>query len=828
MYLIDGHALAYRSYFALTGAGSGSRWVTSAGEPTAGVFGFASVLLRLLEQDRPDYLAVSFDVGKTFRDEIYPDYKGTREKMPDDLRVQIKRMRELVDAFNIPRLEREGYEADDVMGSVAKAVSKQGVGVKIITGDRDLLQLVDERIIVNLPGRQLADSTDYTPEKVKDKLGVRPDQVVDYKALMGDSSDNIPGVKGVGQKTAEVLLGDYDTLDGIYEHLEDLKPAQKNKLEADKDNAYLSQKLAQIVTDLEIEIDLEEARPEKFKPSEVQELFRVLEFRSLMKRLNTVMGLLGVEVGADGDQLTMFGGAQEEEQAAPKVDTEWEVVDSQEALDGLVKELNAAEIISFDTETTSTDQMSADLVGIALATEAGKGYYVPVAHTEGEQLPMDAVLKALKKPLENAKIPKAGHNLDYDNVVMRRYGVNPKPLAFDSMVAEWLRDPSSRNLGLKSLAWVRINVEMTEISELIGTGRKQISMAEVPIEKAAPYAASDAEIVLRLKPLLEKDLEDTGAVKAFEQQEMPLVPVISQMEMAGIALDVDFLAKMSKELEGELAKIAEKIYKQAGMEFNLNSPAQLAQALFEQMKIEPPDGTKKTASGSYSTAAEVLEALKEEHEVVQWVLEYRELSKLKSTYLDALPRQVNAETGRVHTSYNQTGSVTGRLASSEPNLQNIPIRTERGRKVRRAFVADEGKLLMAIDYSQIELRVVAHIANDKTMLQAFKEDQDIHAATAARILDKDLKDITDDDRRNAKAVNFGLIYGMSAFGLTRSSDLTLAEAQDFVKAYFEQFPEVRAYIDGTKELAAEKGYIETLMGRRRYFYGLKEGTNPDR
>jgi len=825
LYLIDGHALAYRSYFALTGAGTGSRWVTSDGEPTAGVFGFASVLLRLLEQDRPDYLAVAFDVGRTFRDEIFPDYKGTREKMPDDLRIQIKRMRELVDAFNIPRLERKGYEADDVLGSVAKAVSKQGVGVKIITGDKDLLQLVDERVIVNLPGRQLADSTDYTPEKVKEKLGIRPDQVVDYKALMGDSSDNIPGVKGVGKKTAEVLLGAYDTLDGIYEHLEELKPAQKSKLETDKENAYMSQELAQIVTDLEIDIDLEEARPDKFKPSEVQELFRILEFRTLMKRLNTVMGLLGVEVGPDGDQLALFGGNEKETATAPKVDTDWEVVRTEKSLNDLVKVLNAADIIAFDTETTGTDQMAADLVGISLAVEAGKGYYIPVGHSEGEQLPMDVVMKALKAPLENIKIPKAGHNLDYDNVMMRRYGIDTRPLAFDSMVAEWIRDPSSRNLGLKSLAWVRLNVEMTEITELIGTGRKQITMAEVDIEKAAPYAAADAEIVLRLKPLLEKDLEEAGVGPAFESQEMPLVPVISQMEMAGISLDPDFLAKMSTELEGELALIAEKIYEQVGMEFNLNSPPQLAKALFEQMKIEAPDGTKKTASGNYSTAADVLESLKEDHEVVKWVLNYRELSKLKSTYVDALPKQINKETGRVHTSYNQTGSVTGRLASSNPNLQNIPIRTERGRQIRKAFVAGKGKVLMAIDYSQVELRVVAHIAHDETMLQAFKDDQDIHAATAAKILDKDLDDVTDEERQNAKAVNFGLIYGMSAFGLTRTTDLTLAEAQDFVKAYFEQFPGVRTYIDGTKESATELGYIETLAGRKRYFYGLKEGTN---
>ncbi len=825
LYLIDGHALAYRSYFALTGAGTGSRWVTSSGEPTAGVFGFASVLLRLLEQDRPDYLAVAFDVGKTFRDEIFPDYKGTREKMPDDLRIQIERMRELVDAFNIPRLERPGFEADDVLGSVAKAISEKGIGVKIITGDKDLLQLVTERVIVNLPGRQLADSLDYTPATVKEKLGVRPDQVVDYKALMGDSSDNIPGVRGIGKKGAETLLTAYETLDGIYENLEDLKPAQKRNLTEGKDDAYLSQKLAQIVTDLDIKIDLDVARPDQFKPEEVQELFRTLEFRSLMKRLNTVMGLLGVEAPDSGNQLSLFGG-DAEKAPAPKVDTDWELITDKKALVDLVAQLNKAKIISFDTETTGTDQMAADLVGISLAMEAGKGYYIPVGHSKGEQLGIEEVVEALRAPMTNMKIPKAGHNLDYDNVILKRYGLECQPLAFDSMIAEWLRDPASRNLGLKNLAWVRLNVQMTEIVDLIGTGKKQITMAEVDIEKAAPYAAADAEVVLRLKPLLEKDLEESGTRRAFDEMEMPLIPVISQMEMAGISLDLKHLEKMSAALGKDLAKIAEKIYGQVGEVFNLNSPQQLSKALFGQLEIKPPDGTKKTASGHYSTAADVLEALKEEHEIVQWVLEYRELSKLKSTYVDALPKQVNAKTGRVHTSYNQVGSVTGRIASSEPNLQNIPIRSERGRQVRKAFVAAPGNVLLAIDYSQIELRVVAHIADDQTMLKAFRDGEDIHATTAASIMGIDLKDVSDDDRRNAKAVNFGLIYGMSAFGLTRSSDLTLAEAQDFVKAYFENFPGVKAYLEETKKSATELGYIETLMGRKRYFYALKEGTNP--
>ena len=557
LYLIDGHALAYRTYFALTSGGTNAtRWNTSKGEPTAGVFGFASVILRIFEQEKPDYLAVAFDVGKTFRDDIFPEYKGTREKMPDDLRKQIERMRELVDAFNLPRLEMEGYEADDVLGSVAKAVSKQGLGVKIITGDRDLLQLVDKRIIVSLPGKKLAESTDYDAAKVVEALGVRPDQVVDYKALMGDSSDNIPGVKGIGKKTAEKLLGDYDTLDGVYEHIEELAAGQQKKLTTDKENAYLSQKLALIVTDLDIDIDLEKARPSAFEPEKVQELFRELEFRSLLPRLATVMELIGLApVGDDGQQMSMFAGEAPAEDDEPAIDTEWSIIDTQESLDELVKELNAAEVIAFDTETTGTDKMQADLVGISVATEPKKGYYIPVGHDEGQQLPMDTVIDALRKPMTNKKIPKAGHNLKYDYVMLRRYGLDTEPLGFDSMLAEYLRDPGSRNLGLKNLSWVRLDVQMIEIEALIGKGKKQVTMAQVPIEKAAPYAAADAEVVLRLKPLLEKDLEEVGAVDLFHKLEMPLIKVLSEMEMEGISLDTKFLSKMSGELDKRMGEI---------------------------------------------------------------------------------------------------------------------------------------------------------------------------------------------------------------------------------------------------------------------------------
>ncbi len=853
LYLIDGHALAYRTYFALTaGGGAASRWQTSAGEPTAGTYGFASVLLRYFEQDRPDYLMVAFDVGATFRDEIYPEYKGTREKMPEDLATQIERIRQMVDTFNIPRLERDGYEADDVLGSIARKAAAQGLGVKIITGDRDLLQLVDDRIIVTLPeGKSIGDAKDYRADDVFAKMGARPDQIVDLKALIGDTSDNIPGVKGIGQKTAEKLLAEYGTLDAIYANLAKIGGSVAAKLEAGRAEATLSQKLALIITDLDIPLDLDRARIANFDPAPVIELFRELEFRSLSTRLTEIVKSFGGGRGdpaptggtraptggnapGKGGQLSMFSDPAASYEAAPAPEEiapregsiSVEIVDTPEKLSALVAALNSAAVISFDTETTSTDQNQADIVGISLAVQAGHGWYIPVGHRGGRQLPLQTVIDALRGPLTDAGIPKVAHNAKYDYIILARYGLRVTPIGFDTMIAEWLRDPSSRNLGLKKLAWVRLDAEMTEIKALIGVGQKQITMADVPVAKAAAYAADDAEVVVRLLPMLEQDVKDVNADKLMREMELPLIPVLADMEMAGIALDTEFLAGMSGELAAQMADLTSKVFTAVGEEFNLNSTQQLSDALFKRLQIPPPAGTKKNASGHYSTAVDVLESLQEEYEVVGWIMTYRELSKLQSTYVEALPQQVNPHTRRVHTSYNQTGSITGRIASSDPNLQNIPIRTELGRRVRRAFVAEEGNALLAVDYSQVELRIVAHMSGDEAMIAAFNAGQDIHATTAAAVNSIPLDTVTSAQRRHAKAINFGLIYGMSAFGLTRTTDLTLAESENFVEAYFQQFPGVKAYLDGMRKIAAEQGYVETLLGRRRYFPGLKGGSNP--
>ncbi len=677
-------------------------------------------------------------------------------------------------------------------------------------------------------GNHFQTSHDYFPDDVEEYLGIRPDQVVDYKALVGDTSDNIPGVPGIGEKTALALLKSYETLDGVYLHLDEISGAVRKKLEAGRDSADMSRKLATIVRDLVIPIDLERARPENFDPAKIEAIFRELEFRSLMPRLSALEEHWGKQVAGRPQQLAFFDTTAIKTPVEPvrvPAENAAMTVDSLEALQALVEELNRAEVISFDTETTSTDPMQADLVGISLAVEAHQGYYIPVGHQQGRQLPLEQVIAALKGPLTDPRIPKVGHNMKYDFIVLARYGLCVAPLKFDTMIAEWLINPASRNLGLKNLAWVRQNVHMTPIEDLIGKGKKQITMAEVSISDAAAYAAADAMVVLQLLPELRAELEKGNGTRLMSEIEMPLVTVLADMEMNGVSLDTAFLAALSTQLNSRIQAIEKQVQEAVGASFNLNSPQQLSDALFNRLKIDPAGRSTRTATGFYSTSADVLETMSGEHPAVDLILEYRELTKLKSTYVDALPLQVNPRTRRVHTSYNQTGVVTGRIASSEPNLQNIPIRTEQGRQVRQAFVASEGCLLLSVDYSQVELRIVAHMADDQAMLETFRRGQDIHAATASAVLGIPIENINKEQRRHAKSINFGLIYGMSAFGLMRATDLTLAESENFMEAYFQQFPGVKNYLDGMRRQAAETGFVETLLGRRRYFPGLKTQSN---
>jgi len=823
LYLIDGHALAYRTYFALTAGVPNDRLQTQTGEPTAGIYGFASVLLRLLEQEKPEYLAVAFDTGKTFRNELFPGYKATRAKMPDDLRPQIERIRQMVDAFHFPRLEQEGAEADDILGTISNQAVAEGFGVKIITGDRDLLQLVNDRILVSLSGTKISDAKNYTAAEVKNALGVDPDQVIDYKALVGDHSDNIPGVPGVGEKTAVTLLEQYRTLDEIYKHIDEIAPRYATKLTAGKDSAYLSKTLATIKLDVPITLKLEDARTDHINMPAVEALFRELEFRTLIPKVHTVFGSMKGETASSG-QLSLFGQEVKEVGLPTSYAPKTIIVDSVEKMDNMLGEMMLSSLIAFDTETTGVDPMLADLVGISLSCGKGKGFYIPVGHMTGEpQLPLKEVVEMLSPLMRDPKIAKAGHNIKYDALILERHGINVAPLTFDTMLAEWLIDPASHNLGLKDMAGDYLNISMTHIEELIGSGKNQITMDKVPVVQAAPYAAADAEVTFQLVPLLEEKMKLRNCTKIFKEIEMPLIPVLIQMERTGISLDRPFFEKFSKDMGLRLKQIEDEVFQAVGYPFNLNSTQQLSKVLFETLKLTSPG--KKTSSGHYSTSAAVLDELSGQHPVVDKLLEYRELAKLKSTYLDSLPLQINPTTGRVHTNFSQTGTVTGRLASTNPNLQNIPTRTDLGKQVRLGFVADPGWTLLSVDYSQIELRIVAHMSEDQSMLDAFRAGQDIHAATAAAILNIPLADVTKDQRRRAKAINFGLIYGMSAFGLSRSTDLTLAEAENFVKGYFEHFPRVKSYLDNIRILAARQGYVETMLGRRRYFPNLAKPTN---
>ena len=820
LYLIDGHALAYRSYYALQHGG----FTTSKGENTSAIYGFTRTLLDVYQHHKPKYLAVTFDRGLSAREEIYSEYKATRAKMPEDLSAQFDRIFEIVGAFNIPRLTMENMEADDVMGTISRQAVEQGLDVHIATGDRDILQLLSPHVRVQLP-RRGGDDEVLDEAAFRKRYNLEPGQLVDLKALMGDSSDNIPGVPGVGEKSATKLLQEYGTLENIYEHLDEIGTRVRNRLTEGRESAYLSQRLATIICDLDILLDLEACIGQDFNLKPVDDIFSELEFRGLRERLHKVYGRLHGE-----DVETGIINAHEV--------VETVVVRDEAQLAALALTLATADTIAFDTETTSIDQMSANLVGISVAVDGEHGFYVPVGHTSsdgdgrinmfaepvGDQLPLETVIDALRGPLEDPSIAKTAHNAVYDVMILGRYGINVAPIRFDTMLAEWMSNPISKFLGLKALVSQRLDIQMTEISELLGTGKSQTTMDRIDIDVAAPYAAADATLTWRLNEPLKQELCQTGLEALYETLELPLIPIISSMQYKGVTLDVEFLREMSGRLEGSLTTLETSIFEHGGTgKFNINSPKQLNNVLFEVLKL-PVEGLKKTKLG-YSTDVTTLEALRKEHPIISKIVDFRELSKLKSTYVDALPELVNGQTGRVHTSYNQAGSATGRFSSSNPNLQNIPIRTEVGREVRRAFVAPPGYVLLAVDYSQIELRVMAHISEDETLIDAFHRGLDIHQATAATVNGIAPEEVTFEQRSFAKRVNFGLMYGMGAFRLARDSDLTLAEAENFISTYFERMPGVERYIEATKAFVWENGYTETLYGRRRIYPAIKSNGN---
>ncbi len=810
--IIDGHSLAYRAFFALP-----PDMTNSKGELTNAVFGFTSMLLNVMRDHQPTHMAVAFDVGRSFRHEQFADYKATRERIPEELSAQIERIKEVIAAFDIPVYTAEGYEADDVLATLAHQAQEKQVLTLITTGDRDLLQVVTDNIWVLTSGRKFSDVILYTPEKVQERYKLAPSQIIDYKALVGDKSDNIPGVRGVGDKTAVRLLSQWGDLDTIYAHIDDVTPARmRNALIKYREEAYISRSLATIVDVPGIELDLAACEFGSYDRTALLALFTELGFRTLIPRLPH--GPV-----ASSQQLGLFG--DDALPAAPGAPTGYKAITTPAALEAILPALQQAEMLTFDVETTGIDKQRAALVGLALGWGQGPeaNVYIPIAHQRGEQLPLSLIREKIGPILAEPGKPKLAHNAKFDLILCRRHGLPVAGPFIDTMIGEFLLNPGSRNLGLKALAIQYLGIEMTPITALIGTGRQQTTIDTINIARVADYAGADVDMTWRIWQKIKPKLAAAGLQALFDQMEMPLIPVLADMEMHGVLLNARYLNNMAQELRVRLAQLAAEIYDYVGYEFNLNSTQQLSDALFGTLGISTK-GLKKTKSGHYSTAASVLEWLRSAHPVMDLLLEYRQLTKLLSTYVLALPRLINPKTGRIHTSFDQTGAETGRISSNNPNLQNIPVRSELGRKIRKAFVAPPEHYLLAVDYSQVELRILAHISQDARMLEAFAQGLDIHAATASLVYGVPLTEVTSAQRSVAKMMNFATSYGVSPFGLSQRTGLSVDEARRFMNTYFETYPGVRRYLDETVARAREQGFVETLLGRRRYFPTLLSGS----
>ncbi len=809
--LIDGNALIHRAFHALPPL------TTSKGEIVNAIFGFTSILLRALKDLKPEYIAVAFDTKKkTFRDKLYKEYKATRAKAPQELYDQIPRVHEVVKTFNIPAFGVDGYEADDVIGTVSKIAEKKGVETVIVTGDKDTLQLVDKDTKVYTPKKGMSDSILYDPKMVKNKFDITPDQLIDYKGLAGDSSDNIPGVPGVGDKTATSLLRDFKNIENLYKELHSKNPSAKiqklpdclkKKLLDNEDQAKLSKKLATIVCDVPLKFELKKCIVRDYDRAKVVKLFQELGFKSLLARLPEAREAVA------GEQSVMFQ-TEEKISSMKKGNMKYELIDSGPKLSSLVKELKKISSFAIDTETTSERVMEAELVGVSVSFKKGEAYYIPAAVLDKEG-------KDLVKIIGDEKIKKIGQNMKFDYLALKNHGIEMRGLYFDTMIASYLLNSGSRRHNLNDMVFTEFGYEMMPFDDLVGKGKDKKKITEVSLDRLTFYAAEDADYTWQLYEVFKKKLKREKALeKLFYDIEMPLILVLAVMEENGIKVDIKFLKGLSVDFSKDIDKLTYEIYKIAGTsDFNINSTQQLSKILFEKLKIDT-GGIKRTTTG-YSTASSELDKLKKKHKIIPLIEKYREYKKLKSTYIDALPKLVNKKTKRLHTSFNQTVTATGRLSSSNPNLQNIPIRTELGRHIRRAFIADRGYNLLSADYSQIDLRVVAHISGDNMMLTAFKRDEDIHARTAALVFGKDIKKITPDDRRVAKTVNFGVVYGMGAYGLARTLGMGVVEAQDFIDGYFKTYPGLRRYTEETIRDAKKRGYVETLLGRRRYLPDLK-------
>jgi DNA polymerase I len=823
--LVDGSSYLYRAFHALPPLSN------SRGEPTGAVLGVLNMLAKLGKEFAPGLVAVVFDApGRTFRDEIFAEYKAHRSPMPDDLRSQVAPLIEAVQALGLPLLRIEGVEADDVIGTLARRAAEDGLDVVISTGDKDIAQLVDGRI--TLVNTMTGSSLDR--EGVKAKFDVYPEQIVDYLALVGDASDNIPGVPKVGPKTAAKWLNQYTTLDNLLAHQHEVEGKVGESLRAHIDDLALSRRLATIDCGLDLPLAPRELVPAAPDVEKLRALYSRLELRSLLKQLpggepasapvselSAARTHAAAETGAG--MVPYRRGADEEGQVpADFGPREYDVILDQAAFDRWMERLEAAELVSFDTETTSLDYMQAEIVGVSFCVEPGRAAYVPLAHTypgAPEQLDRRQVLARLKPLLEDGTRAKLGHHLKYDAHVLRNHGIELQGMRYDSMLESYVLDSTATRHDLDSTARHYLGVETIHYEEVAGKGAKQLPFAEVPVQSAGEYSAEDADVAMRLHRALWPRIEALPSLRRiYLEIEQPLVPVLLDMEHTGVLIDTTMLRKQSHELSAKLLELQAKAHAAAGGPFNLDSPKQLQEVLFGKLGLP---ARRKTATGQPSTAEDVLEELADEYELPRIVLDYRGMAKLRSTYTDKLPGQVDPRTGRVHTSYHQAVAATGRLSSTDPNLQNIPIRTPEGRRIRQAFVAPPGHVLVAADYSQIELRIMAHLSGDEGLLRAFAADRDIHQATAAEVFSVSPDEVSQDQRRAAKAINFGLIYGMSAFGLARQLGIERGAAQQYVDLYFQRYPGVKRYMDETRAIAREQGYVETVAGRRLYLREIR-------
>lgn len=820
LFLLDGHALVYRAHYAYIKR----PLINSKGINTSAISGFVNTLLSILQNEKPTHLAVSFDMsGGTFRNEMYPEYKANRDAQPEDISIALPYIRQIIEAFNIPIVMLQNYEADDIIGTLAKQAEKEDFKVYMMTPDKDYAQLVSDNIFMYKPARSGDEAEVWDKAKVLEKWGIsRVEQVIDMLGLQGDSVDNIPGIRGIGPKTAKKLLAKYDTVEGLIEHAHELKGKQKEQVIEGADMGLLSKKLATIDINVPVTFNAEQYKVEPINEQKLQEVFQELEFRSLTKR---ILGTEAAPVNVAGQQGNLFATGVTLERAKPKpIPTpdnasktiqntahEYILIDTKEKQADLIKTLTQQTVIAFDTETTGIDANEAELVGMSFSFEATKAYYVPVSSNRDEAL---ATVLPFKTVLENPNIEIIGQNIKYDALIMKWHGIELQGSYFDTMIAHYLCEPDLRH-KLDYLAESYLHYKPVAIESLIGKrGKNQLSMRDVSIEKVTEYAAEDADITLQLKPVLQEMLKENSAEQLFKELEMPLVRVLTDMEFEGVRIDAQFLNNYSTVLQQQIKEKEESIYEKAGVRFNIASPKQVGEILFDKMKI--PYRWKKTKSGQYSTNEEKLSELAQDHAYVQEILDFRKLSKLKSTYVDALPKLINSKTGRVHSSFNQARAATGRLSSENPNLQNIPIRDEAGREIRKAFIPrDENYILLAADYSQIELRLIAEIANEKAMLEAFQAGHDIHQATAAKVYGVSLEEVTSEQRRNAKTVNFSIIYGAGATNLSKQLNIKRKDAKILIDNYFAQYQDLKKYMDKTVEQCRENGYVTTLMGRRR-------------